>query len=149
MTRIPTLETGGGGGGGASADPSHVDADNDDKNNDDASTKTPGSTKPLDAIIAIGVLIKGETMHFEYIASAVSQGLMRVTLDVGVPVVFGVLTVLNEDQAWARAGVSRRSEGGVSGGGDEQDRSHNHGTDWATAAVEMASKRIDWAGGLL
>src|SRR4051794_191713 len=54
------------------------------------------STAPFDAIIAIGVLIKGETMHFEYIADAVSHGLMRVQLDAGVPVVFGLLTVLNE-----------------------------------------------------
>ncbi|KAH0536699.1 hypothetical protein FGG08_006440, partial [Glutinoglossum americanum] len=59
---------------------------------------------PFDAIIAIGVLIKGETMHFEYIAESVSHGLMRVQLDFGVPVVFGVLTVLSEGQAVDRAG---------------------------------------------
>ncbi|PSR90451.1 6,7-dimethyl-8-ribityllumazine synthase [Coniella lustricola] len=91
------------------------------------------STAPFDAIIAIGVLIKGETMHFEYIADAVSHGLMRVQLDTGVPVVFGVLTVLTEDQAKARAGI-------LSG-------SHNHGEDWGLAAVEMAQKRKGWAAG--
>ncbi|KAJ2974638.1 hypothetical protein NQ176_g5951 [Zarea fungicola] len=56
----------------------------------------------FDAIIAVGVLIKGETMHFEYIADSVSHGLMRVQLDTGVPVIFGLLTVLNDDQALAR-----------------------------------------------
>ena len=59
--------------------------------------------QPFSAIIAIGVLIKGETMHFEYIADATSHGLMRVQLDLGVPVVFGLLTVLNEEQGKARA----------------------------------------------
>ncbi|KAJ4295775.1 lumazine synthase [Collariella sp. IMI 366227] len=47
------------------------------------------STGPFDALIAIGVLIKGETMHFEYISGSVSDGLMRVSLDTGVPVVLG------------------------------------------------------------
>ncbi|CCC04869.1 hypothetical protein SMACR_04237 [Sordaria macrospora] len=91
------------------------------------------STQPFDALIAIGVLIKGETMHFEYIADTVSQGLMRVSLDTGVPVIFGVLTVLTEEQAQARAGL-------IPG-------SHNHGEDWGLAAVEMAVKRKDWANG--
>ncbi len=59
-------------------------------------------------MIAIGVLVKGETMHFEYISQHVSEGLMRVSLDTGVPVIFGVLTVLDDGQA--RAGlVSRRA----------------------------------------
>lgn len=91
------------------------------------------STGPFDALIAIGVLIKGETMHFEYIADSVSQGLMRVSLDTGVPVIFGVLTVLNDEQAKARAGISEGS--------------HNHGEDWGLAAVEMATKRKNWAAG--
>ncbi|KUJ22420.1 Lumazine synthase [Mollisia scopiformis] len=91
------------------------------------------SSGPFDAIIAIGVLIKGETMHFEYIAEAVSQGLMRVQLDTGVPLIFGLLTVLNEEQAKARAGIT-------SGG-------HNHGEDWGHAAVELGVKRREWAAG--
>ncbi|KAI1202034.1 6,7-dimethyl-8-ribityllumazine synthase [Nemania serpens] len=93
------------------------------------------SSRPFDAIIAIGVLIKGETMHFEYISDAVSQGLMRVGLDLGVPVVFGVLTVLTDEQAKARAGLT-------SGG-------HNHGEDWGLAAVELGVKRAAWAQGKL
>ncbi|KAL8914650.1 MAG: hypothetical protein Q9171_000831 [Xanthocarpia ochracea] len=100
------------------------------------STSTPAaeaSTSPFDAIIAIGVLIKGETMHFEYIADATSHGLMRVQLDCGVPVVFGLLTVLNEAQAMARAGM--------------KDGSHCHGEDWGAAAVELGIKRRMWAQG--
>lgn len=89
----------------------------------------------FDALIAIGVLIKGETMHFEYIADSVTHGLMRVQLDTGVPVVFGVLTVLSEDQAKARAGVLAGS--------------HNHGEDWGLAAVEMAVKKRAWGTGKL
>ncbi|KAM4059563.1 6,7-dimethyl-8-ribityllumazine synthase domain-containing protein [Hirsutella rhossiliensis] len=87
----------------------------------------------FDAIIAIGVLIKGETMHFEYISDAVSHGLMRVQLDTGVPVIFGVLTVLSDDQAKSRAGVDGKG--------------HNHGESWASAAVEMGVKRKQWAAG--
>jgi 6,7-dimethyl-8-ribityllumazine synthase len=99
-----------------------------------AESKRAGpSTSPFDAIIAIGVLIKGETMHFEYIAESVSHGLMKVQLDAGVPVVFGLLTVLNDEQGKARAGLS---EGG-----------HNHGEDWGLAAVEMGAKGAAWAKG--
>ncbi|KAK0730581.1 6,7-dimethyl-8-ribityllumazine synthase [Lasiosphaeris hirsuta] len=93
------------------------------------------STGPFDALIAIGVLIKGETMHFEYISDSVSQGLMRVSLDTGVPVIFGVLTVLNDDQARARAGLTEVG--------------HNHGEDWGLAAVEMSVKRKSWAAGII
>ncbi|KAG6014589.1 hypothetical protein E4U43_006369 [Claviceps pusilla] len=102
-----------------------------------ALASTPASSsRAFDAIIAVGVLIKGETMHFEYIADAVSQGLMRVQLDTGVPVIFGVLTVLTEEQAKARAGM-----GGPDG------KSHNHGEDWGQAAVEMGVKRKEWTDG--
>lgn len=72
------------------------------------------SKSAFSAVIAIGVLIKGSTMHFEYIADAVSHGLMRVQLDTGVPVVFGVLTCLTEDQALERAGVGRGQSKGHS-----------------------------------
>ena len=95
------------------------------------------STAPFDAIIAIGVLIKGETMHFEYIADAVSHGLMRIQLDAGVPVVFGLLTVLTEEQGLARAGIA----------GESKDKGHNHGSDWGAAAVELGVKRKGWAEG--
>ncbi|KAI0404880.1 6,7-dimethyl-8-ribityllumazine synthase [Xylaria palmicola] len=98
-----------------------------------AALESNESRRPFDAIVAIGVLIKGETMHFEYIADAVSHGLMRVGLDLGVPVVFGVLTVLDDDQARARAGLTPAG--------------HNHGEDWGLAAVELGVKRAAWAQG--
>ncbi|GAA98353.1 uncharacterized protein L969DRAFT_46515 [Mixia osmundae IAM 14324] len=84
------------------------------------------STGRYDVAIAIGVLIKGSTMHFEYIAEATTQALMRVQLDARIPVIFGVLTCLTEEQAQARAGLT---PGG-----------HNHGLDWGLAAVEQAVK---------
>jgi 6,7-dimethyl-8-ribityllumazine synthase len=57
----------------------------------------------VDAVVCVGCLIKGDTQHFEYIAGAVSSGLMNVGLQTSVPVVFGVLTVNNEQQALDRA----------------------------------------------
>lgn len=107
----------------------------------DVSMSTPqpgqsGLTSPFDAVIAIGVLIKGETMHFEYIADSVSKGLMRVGLDTGVPVIFGLLTVLEEKQAMARAGM-------IDG------QMHNHSIDWGSAAVELGSKGKKWSQGKL
>lgn len=77
------------------------------------STKT-ASTAAFDAVIAIGCLLKGSTMHFEYICDTVSHGLMRVQLDTGTPVIFGVLTCLTEDQALERAGVGRKGDKGHS-----------------------------------
>lgn len=53
-------------------------------------------------------------MHFEYICEAVSQGLMNVQLQTGTPVVFGVLTVLNDEQALVRAGVGSGEDKGHS-----------------------------------
>ncbi|PFH54137.1 hypothetical protein AMATHDRAFT_428 [Amanita thiersii Skay4041] len=90
----------------------------------------------FDAVIAIGVLIKGATMHFEYICDSVSHGLMKVQLDTKVPVIFGVLTALNDDQALERAGLGKRDNKG-----------HNHGEDWGLAAVEMARHSEDWLQG--
>jgi 6,7-dimethyl-8-ribityllumazine synthase len=56
------------------------------------------------AIVALGAVIKGESAHFEYVCEAATHGLMRVMLDTGVPIGFGILTVYDLDQAWARAG---------------------------------------------
>lgn len=58
----------------------------------------------FDAVICIGAIIRGGTPHFEYVSSATAQGVLRATLDTGVPVVFGVLTTDNEQQAADRAG---------------------------------------------
>lgn len=63
------------------------------------------------AVICLGCLIKGETMHFEYIADAASHGIMRVGLDSGVPVAFGVLTALTDAQAAERAAPGPGNKG--------------------------------------
>lgn len=60
----------------------------------------------FDAIVALGCVVTGETRHDEYIANAVAKGLMDVSLETGVPVAFGVLTVANLEQARARAGIA-------------------------------------------
>jgi len=63
-------------------------------------------------IVSVGVVIRGETPHFGYIASEAAHGLSRVGLETGVPVGFGVITSLTEAQAWERAGgaVGHRGE---------------------------------------
>ncbi|KAJ3928076.1 MAG: 6,7-dimetjyl-8-ribityllumazine synthase [Lentinula lateritia] len=96
----------------------------------------PSANQAFDAVIAIGVLIKGATMHFEYICDAVSNSLMKIQVDTGVPVIFGVLTVLNDDQALERAGLGK---------GDK--KGHNHGEEWGLAAVEMGSHVRRWNSG--
>ena len=84
----------------------------------------------VDAIICTGVLIKGETMHFEYISDAVAKGIMNVGIQTSTPTVFGVLTCLSEEQ------VKARSSG-----------NSNHGYDWGKTAVEMALLRTEALGG--
>lgn len=63
-----------------------------------------------DAVVALGVVIKGETPHFEYVCDAVTAGLTRVSLDESTPVGNGVLTTLNEAQALNRSGLPGSSE---------------------------------------
>ncbi|MBW0011911.1 6,7-dimethyl-8-ribityllumazine synthase [Mycobacterium sp.] len=63
-----------------------------------------------DAVIALGVVIRGETPHFEYVCDAVTQGLTRVSLDSSTPVANGVLTTNTEEQALARAGLPTSAE---------------------------------------
>jgi 6,7-dimethyl-8-ribityllumazine synthase len=94
-------------------------------------------------------------MHFEYICDAVSHGLMRVQLDTGVPVIFGVLTALTDDQALERAGLGRKGNKGHSkcrrsdtGGGDAHwHLCLDHGEDWGLAAVELAAQSAEWSKG--
>jgi len=64
----------------------------------------------FDAVVALGVVIRGGTPHFEYVCDAVTRGLARVALDSGVPVGFGVLTCDSEEQALARAGLQGSDE---------------------------------------
>jgi 6,7-dimethyl-8-ribityllumazine synthase len=80
-------------------------------------------TGQFDAVVTIGCLIKGDTMHFEYIASACSQGIVQASTATGVPIAFGVLTTLTDDQA-----LSRSVQG-----------PENKGREAALAAIEMAT----------
>lgn len=88
-------------------------------------------TKKFDAVVCIGCLVKGETMHFEYICEAVSQGIMRLNLDYKTPVIYGILSVLTEEQAKARAGLDGKTAKPDPSG-------HNSGKDWGYTAVESA-----------
>ncbi len=72
----------------------------------------------IDAVVAIGAVIKGETAHFEHVATIASDGIARVAEETGKPVIFGVLTTYNTEQAVARI---------------------PHAASYADAAVEMVS----------
>ncbi len=76
-----------------------------------------------DAVVCIGCLIRGATPHFEYLAAEVTKGLAQVSLDSGLPVTYGIITVENLEQAIERAGS----------------KAGNKGAEAATAAIEMAS----------
>jgi len=92
-----------------------------------------GESGEYDAIVCLGCLIKGETMHFEYIAEAASHGIMQAAAATGIPMAFGVLTALTEEQALERS----RS------GPD------NKGREAAAAALDMAKlfRKLDEAIG--
>jgi len=79
----------------------------------------------VDAVICLGCVIQGETRHFEFICQAVSQQISRLNLDYNMPVIFGLLTTDNFDQAKARAG-------GING---------NKGVEAAIAAIKMLQLR--------
>ena len=76
-----------------------------------------------DAVIALGAVIRGATAHFDHVAGACSRGLASVATDSGVPIVFGVLTVDNIEQAIERAGT----------------KAGNKGAESAVTAIEMIS----------
>jgi 6,7-dimethyl-8-ribityllumazine synthase len=84
--------------------------------------KTAESQK-FDAVICLGVIIRGQTPHFEYIASEVARGIGEASMKTGVPLLFGVITAENVDQAIDRAGV----------------KLGNKGFEAATAAVELVN----------
>jgi len=94
-----------------------------------AAAKLAGSDR-CDAVIALGVLVRGATPHFEYIAAETTKGLAQVALDRGVPVAFGVLTTDTLEQAVERAGS----------------KAGNKGWQAAQAAIEMAQLYRSLAG---
>ncbi len=73
--------------------------------------KELGASGRFDAIICIGAIIRGDTPHFDYVSSATASGIQRASLDTGVPVIFGVLTTDNEEQALDRIGGSAGHKG--------------------------------------
>ncbi len=77
----------------------------------------------IDAVIALGVLIRGSTPHFEYIASEVSKGIANLSIEAGKPVSFGIITADNLEQAVERAGT----------------KMGNKGWESALSAIEMAN----------
>lgn len=91
--------------------------------------KRMAKTGSYDAVICLGVVIRGSTPHFDYVAGEVAKGVAAVQLESGVPVIFGVLTTETIEQAVERAGT----------------KSGNRGWDAALSALEMANlvKRMD------
>jgi 6,7-dimethyl-8-ribityllumazine synthase len=80
------------------------------------------SSGKYDAVICVGALIRGQTPHFDYIASEVTKGIAQVSLESGIPVTFGVITADTLEQAVDRAGA----------------KAGNKGFEAAMGAVEMA-----------
>ncbi len=73
--------------------------------------KKLGLAKKYDAIICLGAVIRGDTPHFEYIATQVSRGIETVSLDLGIPVSYGIITADNIEQAIERAGTKMGNKG--------------------------------------
>jgi len=85
--------------------------------------QTLAASRKFAAVVCAGTIIRGQTPHFEYIAGEVARGIGQAALQTGVPVVFGVITADNMDQAIERAGV----------------KLGNKGFEAATTAVELAN----------
>ncbi len=79
-----------------------------------------------DAVVALGCVVRGETPHFEYVARACAEGLLRAALDTAIPVTFGVITADTKEQAVARSGAATGKGG-------------NKGVEAADAAVRLAA----------
>lgn len=73
--------------------------------------KIMAKKKKYRAIIALGAVIRGETSHYDYVCQQVSDGCQRVALEFELPVIFGVLTTENEEQAWDRLGGQHGHKG--------------------------------------
>jgi 6,7-dimethyl-8-ribityllumazine synthase len=86
-------------------------------------SKKMAHSKKFDAVICLGAVIRGSTPHFDYVATEVSKGIAKVSLDSGIPVIFGVLTTDTIEQAIERAGT----------------KAGNKGYDAGVTAIEMAN----------
>ncbi|KOO50539.1 6,7-dimethyl-8-ribityllumazine synthase [Priestia koreensis] len=85
--------------------------------------KKLAETKKYDAVITLGTVIRGATPHFDYVCNEVAKGVSSLTLQTGIPIIFGVLTTENIEQAIERAGT----------------KAGNKGWEAAAAAIEMAN----------
>lgn len=85
--------------------------------------KKMAKKEDVDAVICLGAVIRGDTPHFDYVCAEVSKGVANIGIDSEKPVIFGILTTDNVDQAVQRAGV----------------KSGNKGSEAALAAIEMAN----------
>ena len=85
--------------------------------------KTLASSGKYDAVICLGAVIRGSTTHYDYVCNEVSKGVAQVSLNTGVPTIFGVVTTENIEQAIERAGT----------------KAGNKGSDAAVSAMEMAN----------
>ena len=88
-----------------------------------------------EAIVALGVVIRGGTPHFDYVCSAATSGLTQVTIETGVPVGFGVLTCDNEEQAYARSGLP----------GSQEDKGYEAASAAVSTAVVLRDVLKGWA----
>jgi 6,7-dimethyl-8-ribityllumazine synthase len=85
--------------------------------------KKLADSKSYDAVICLGAVIRGDTPHFEYVAAEVSKGIARISQDSGLPVIYGIVTADNLEQAIERAGT----------------KAGNRGWDAALSAIEMVN----------
>jgi 6,7-dimethyl-8-ribityllumazine synthase len=85
--------------------------------------KKMAESKKYDAIIALGTVIRGQTSHYDYVCNEVSKGVAQISLETGVPALFGIVTTENIEQAIARAGS----------------KAGNKGYDCALSAIEMVN----------
>ena len=85
--------------------------------------KKMAESKKYDAVIALGTVIRGQTSHYDYVCNEVSKGVAQISLETGVPVLFGIVTTENIEQAIARAGS----------------KAGNKGYDCALSAIEMVN----------
>ena len=85
--------------------------------------KKMADSKKYDAIICLGAVIRGATSHYDYVCAEVSKGVAQVSMNAGIPVMFGVLTTDTIEQAVERAGT----------------KAGNKGFEWAQGAIEMVN----------
>jgi len=85
--------------------------------------KAAAETRRFDAVIALGVVIRGDTPHFDYVAGQAASGIMQASLETGIPIMFGVITADTPEQAEARCG----------------EREDNKGFEAALSAAEMVA----------